>query len=90
MWGFQRFSKERRRKDTGLPLPPASTGQVLKRAMSVLGCFPWDSKEGRGRYRSPSPMYTFYRVSTLPPLGTRLICPAQEGMGRGEQRKRAQ
>ena len=58
--------------------------------MSVRGRFLQDLKEGQGGYRSPSPMYTFYRVSTLPPLGTRLICLAQEGMDRGGQRERAQ
>lgn len=27
-------------------------------------------------------MYTVYKVSTPPPLGTRLICQAQEGVGK--------
>lgn len=31
-------------------------------------------------------MYTFYKGSTLPPLGTRLICLAQEGVdGEGQR-----
>lgn len=90
-WGFQCFSKERRRKDTRLLLPSTtSIGKVLKRVMSLLGRFLQDLKEGQGGYRSPSPMYTFYRVSALPPLGTRLICLAQEGMDRGGQRECAQ
>lgn len=60
------------------------------RAMTVQGHCPWDLKEGQVGYWSPSPMYTFYKVSTLPPLGTRLICQAQEGMGKeGRGRERS-
>lgn len=57
--------------------------------MTVQGHCPWDLKKGQVGYWSPSPMYTFYKVSTLPPLGTRLICLAQEGMG-AEGRESAQ
>lgn len=80
-WEVSVFHKGQKGKDTCLPCPQASTGDVLMRAVTMLGCFPWDLKEGQVRYQSPSPMYTFYKVSTLPPLGTRLICLAQEGMG---------
>lgn len=41
------------------------------------------SAERARRRQSSSPMYTFDKVSAGPPLGTRLICQAQEGAGHG-------
>lgn len=77
------FSASRRiegEKDVRLSRPQASAGEVLRRAVTVPGRSPWGLKKG-GADTGLQVLCTHLTVSTLPPLGTRLICLAQEGMG---------
>lgn len=74
-------------KDICLSRPQARAGEVLRRAVTMLGPSPWGLKKGRAD-PGLQVLCTHFTVSTLPPLGTRLICLAQEGLdeeGRGRE-----
>ena len=89
-WGVSVLFKGQREKGHLPALPPGEHRWSPPKSKGSAGQFLRDLKKGQVGYRPPSPMYTLYGVSTLPPLGTRLICLAGRGWaGRGVGGKRS-
>lgn len=83
--GFSASQKKGEGGDPTAPAPSLHRPSPQESKASARALPTGDSKEEQGGNRSPSPMYTFYRVSVLPPLGTRLICLSSSG-GDGQRR----